>query len=282
MKFFFVGNRQFVLDEMIKLGANIVKTCVIANTHLERDIIKKGLEYTVISSKNQLLEEINNTDFDIFLSNGCPYILPISKLKPSRYVNIHPSYLPDLRGADPTLGSILFQRDTGATCHIMNDKIDAGDIISQVKIPFTEDVDVSLMYQLSFIAEKEAFRLAFKNNFKPVCTQSETSNLIYYSRSSEDNIINFDEPTSKLQRRIRSFSNKSQGCLLKHKDKTYKFHQIELLSNPYLFKYAANFSERQVIFNYEGCIIFKHQGSIILLRSLTDDVSNITPFTTID
>ena len=48
-------------------------------------------------------------------------------MKKKKYVNIHPSFLPDLRGIDPVLGSILFKRDAGATCHIMSEKIDAGD-----------------------------------------------------------------------------------------------------------------------------------------------------------
>ena len=58
----------------------------------------------------------------------------------------------------------MFSRDCGATCHHINEVIDGGDIISS-KIPFSKDLDVSLMYQLSFIAEKEVFHEAFKANF---------------------------------------------------------------------------------------------------------------------
>ena len=70
-----------------------------------------------------------------------------------------------MRGIDPVLGSILFKRDAGATCHIMSEKIDAGDIISQLKIPYSNDLDASLLYQLSFIAEKKVFHMALQKNF---------------------------------------------------------------------------------------------------------------------
>ena len=91
--------------------------------------------------------------------------MPINKIKKGRYTNIHPSYLPDLKGIDPVLGSIKFSRDGGATCHEINERIDDGPIISRIKIPFTKDLDVTVLYQLSFVAEKEVFNEAFKNNF---------------------------------------------------------------------------------------------------------------------
>ena len=147
---------------------------------------KKQIPYQVIHSKKVLIEEINKTDFNILVSNGCRYILPVSKLPNKKYINFHPSCLPDLKGIDPAIGAILFQRDGGATCHIMNDNIDAGDIISQVKIPYTKDIDVCLMYQLSFIAEKKCFHLAYARNFEPLKAQEADDNAIYYSRTQED------------------------------------------------------------------------------------------------
>ena len=78
-KFLFVGNRKFVLEEMIKLNLD-VDILVIKNTHLEDDLLK-NYKHTIISSKEELLNYINKKDFDIFLSNGCPFILPIKHLK---------------------------------------------------------------------------------------------------------------------------------------------------------------------------------------------------------
>ena len=164
MKFVFVGNRKFVLEEMIKIGLNL-DIIVIKNTHLQSESLLNKLDFSIISSKAELLHKLESINFDVLISNGCPFILPVSTMKKKKYVNIHPSFLPDLRGIDPVLGSILFKRDAGATCHIMSEKIDAGDIISQLRIPYSNDLDASLLYQLSFIAEKKFFIWHFKKIF---------------------------------------------------------------------------------------------------------------------
>lgn len=53
---------------------------------------------------------------------------------------------------------LLFDRSCGATCHIMDDNIDTGDIISRVKIPTTPDIEAGILYQLCFKAEVEVFK----------------------------------------------------------------------------------------------------------------------------
>ena len=64
----------------------------------------------------------------------------------------------------------------------MDDTIDGGPIISRVKIPFSKDLDVSLMYQLSFLAEKKVFHESFKENFVAKINHEE-GDWIYYSRN---------------------------------------------------------------------------------------------------
>ena len=74
--------------------------------------------------------------------------------------------MPDLRGKSPINGAILYERKAGVTCHYMNDNIDDGDIISQIPIDYSEDLDAGLLYQLSFSAEGDVFEMAYKNSFK--------------------------------------------------------------------------------------------------------------------
>ena len=80
LKYIFVGNRKFVLEEMLMLTLDL-QVLVVKNTHLEKDQILKKVNHKIIQSKDELIEYINNNEFDILLSNGCPFILPISKLK---------------------------------------------------------------------------------------------------------------------------------------------------------------------------------------------------------
>ena len=133
-RFVFAGNRFYVLEEMLAEGLDLVQILAVENSYLQRVLTKKGIEFTVIESKKHLVSVLAETAFDIFLANGCPFILPISRLSDGRktFLNVHPSPLPDLRGTDPVPGSLLHGRDSGATCHVMDDGVDTGPIIARV------------------------------------------------------------------------------------------------------------------------------------------------------
>ena len=71
MKFVFVGNRKFVLEEMIKIGLNL-DIIVIKNTHLQSESLLNNLDFSIISSKAELLHKLESINFDVLISNGCP------------------------------------------------------------------------------------------------------------------------------------------------------------------------------------------------------------------
>lgn len=77
-------------------------------------------------------------NYDFCVSYGYRHILrqPILDLFPDRIVNLHISYLPLNRGADPNLWSLLSQTTSGVTVHHMDAGVDTGDIIAQREVPF--------------------------------------------------------------------------------------------------------------------------------------------------
>lgn len=266
-RFIFVGNRRFVLQEMQRAGIHLVSVIAIAGTHLARDL-ERGevdglLDYSTVHSKAELLNLLAHSQFDVLVSNGCPYILPVSQLPSACYVNIHPSCLPDLRGVDPVIGSVLYARDAGATCHVMDDGIDTGPIISQVRIPYTEDLDVTTLYQLSFVAEQRAFREALEKDFIQQYPQVSGSNDIYFRRSPEDRIITFRESNEFLLRKIRAFNNRSQGCEFRVNGGMFRVYEATRMHNPFLTEILNETNEGVVAFSYENTVIFRKDGEIL-------------------
>jgi methionyl-tRNA formyltransferase len=152
----------------------------------------------------------------------------------------------------------------------MNDAIDSGDIISRVKIPYTDDLDISLLYQLSFIAEKQAFTAALHQNFIPNFRQEE-GDFVYFSRKTEDRILLKSDSIDTWLRKIKAFANRNQGCLMEIGGVDYCFHQMELLNNPFLAAYAANFDNGVIVLSYENSVIFKKEDCLILLRSFSKE-----------
>ena len=73
---------------------------------------------------------------DFIVSFGYRHILPLGVLQCylKRAINIHISYLPWNRGADPNLWSFLEDTPKGVSIHYLTEKIDAGDILCQEEI----------------------------------------------------------------------------------------------------------------------------------------------------
>ena len=85
-------------------------------------------------TKKVVLDDIK--DFDIVKSYGYKYIIKkdIIKYFYKKIINLHISYLPYNRGADPNLWSILDNTPSGVTIHYMDETLDTGDILCQKKV----------------------------------------------------------------------------------------------------------------------------------------------------
>lgn len=165
-KVIFIGNRVNVfLEAYAEPTWGITKVFAVAESYLAKYLtsVKKPFTEFKFSDRKQVIDEIQSQDFDILVSNGCPFILPITELSHSGrlFLNTHPSLLPALKGPTPINGLFLFNHKYfGATTHYMSDDVDAGKIIAQVKHPLTDDLDLGLAYRLSFLLEGDAFRQA--------------------------------------------------------------------------------------------------------------------------
>ena len=75
--------------------------------------------------------------FDLTVSYTYRYILTqeIIEALNNNVVNIHNSYLPWNRGADPNIWSLLENTPRGVTLHYIDSQLDHGDIIAQVLVP---------------------------------------------------------------------------------------------------------------------------------------------------
>lgn len=280
-KYVFAGNRFFVLEKMLELNLPMVKIFALNDSVLVKELERRNISYEVIPPRREFVEILKALDFDILVTNGCPVILPITELTSRNnklFVNVHPSFLPDLRGSDPVPGALLHGRMSGATCFVMDDKIDTGNIIAQIPIEMTDDLECGLLYQLSFIAEPEVFFLAFQRDFRPICAQTSSLDDIYYTRKESDLEINFQEDVEAICRRIRAFNSRSQGAYFFYKGSKIIVRDCEIVRNPFLFNHFSAAEENQVILNYEMKIILK-KGSIFLkLKQITaDDISHIRP-----
>ncbi len=81
---------------------------------------------------------LERMDVKFAVSHGYRHIIkfPILRLLPDRVINLHISYLPWNRGADPNLWSFLEDTPKGVTIHYIDEGIDTGDVIAQQEVSF--------------------------------------------------------------------------------------------------------------------------------------------------
>lgn len=277
-KYVFVGNRFYVLDKMRNLGCNFERIFVVKDSFLEKELIKREQEYTLLPKKEDFIRQLAELDFDILISNGCPYILPISTLQKAnqKYINIHPSLLPDLKGKHPINGAILYERKHGVTCHYMDDGIDTGSIISQIEIPITEEMDLDLLYQISFRMEGEVFAKAYRNGFAKIGEQRGKIEAIYYSRKEEDRWLRETDSVKTLMRKIRAFASPGLYARFEIGAKIYEVTDAAIIINKVISDMYQNVVENTFLIVTNKKVLVKFKGELVWLT--LQDTAGINEF----
>ena len=148
-----------------KLGKDCMETLIeqgyqikYVMTHKENekdsvDILAQnsGIEYSYIDARkkmDKLFEIIKNIKPDFLISVNYRYIIPKEIYNLADYaINIHGSLLPKYRGRTPHVWSIINgENESGITCHLIEETVDTGDIISQIVIPIeSNDTGYSIL-----------------------------------------------------------------------------------------------------------------------------------------
>ena len=86
---------------------------------------------------------------DLIVTAAFGQILPNEILEAPKYgcINVHASLLPELRGGAPIHYAIMQGKEkTGITIMYMVEKLDAGDILTQVEVAIEEEDNVGTLH----------------------------------------------------------------------------------------------------------------------------------------
>lgn len=86
---------------------------------------------------------LKNNSIDFIISYRYRHIISkdVIQFLENKIINLHISYLPWNRGADPNLWSFLENTPKGVTIHFINEGIDTGDIIIQKQVLFNSTAE---------------------------------------------------------------------------------------------------------------------------------------------
>ena len=136
------------LDGLVASGINIVGIVGPMKNHPTFASFKqyvKGLNLNFIDydslAGDEFIAKIKSLNADLAVVCSFNYKVPkvfLDSVKDG-FVNVHPSLLPNYRGANPYSAVLINnESETGVTLHFMDEGFDTGDIISQAKFPISQ------------------------------------------------------------------------------------------------------------------------------------------------
>lgn len=158
------------------------------------------------------IQHVLNWNPDIIVTAAYGQIIPVEILEAPKYkaVNVHASLLPKYRGAAPIHQSIIKgEKETGITIMYMVKELDAGDILSQAKVPIEATDNVGTLHdKLSIVGAKllvETLEAIANDTIIPI-KQDEL--LVTFARTlkRDDELINWDMTNIQVYDQIRGLN----------------------------------------------------------------------------
>lgn len=171
--------------------------------------LKHNLDVFQPENLKKSYEKIFDYEIDLIITAAYGQILPNELLEYPEFgsINVHASLLPELRGGAPIHYSILQgKKETGITIMYMVEKLDAGNIISQKKIPIEQTDHVGDLHDklsevgASLLIETLPNIFAKTNNS---IEQDESQATFAPNISRELEKINWQEPSETVYNHIR-------------------------------------------------------------------------------
>lgn len=157
-------------------------------------------------------EKVLALEPDLIVTAAFGQIVPNEILEAPKYgcINVHASLLPELRGGAPIHYSIMQGKEkTGITIMYMVEKLDAGDILTQVEVEITErETTGSLFDKLSVAGAhllSETVPLLIQGKLKPI-KQNEEEATFAYNIKREQEKIDWTKTGEEIYNHIRGLN----------------------------------------------------------------------------
>ncbi|KIQ95842.1 Methionyl-tRNA formyltransferase [Anoxybacillus thermarum] len=211
MNIVFMGTPDFavpILEQLIKDGYNVVSVVTQPDKpkgrkqQLTPPPVKVTaqsynipvLQPTKIREKDQY-EQVIALQPDLIVTAAFGQILPKPLLEAPKHgcINVHASLLPELRGGAPIHYAILQGKEkTGITIMYMVEKLDAGDILTQVEVPIDERDTVGTLHdKLSEAGAKllsETLPKLLRGDITPIKQDDEQATFAYNIKPEQERI----------------------------------------------------------------------------------------------
>lgn len=204
---------------------------------------------------------------DVIVVMAYGQILPRAVLEIPRVacLNLHASLLPRHRGAAPVQAAIATgDRESGVTVMYMDEGLDTGDILLQSRLEIAQDeTGGSLHDRLAQIAP-EAFQAALtqlERESAPRIPQDSSAATYAPKLEREDGRIDWSEPASVIERKIRAF-NPWPGAFTLLRDAAGRHRKLKIFSARVVT--AAKTAPGEILRSDGSIVIAANDGALSL------------------
>ncbi|XMB66842.1 methionyl-tRNA formyltransferase [Mycoplasmatota bacterium zrk1] len=226
MKIVFMGTPDFSVEILQKLidnfDVNLVVTQPDKKVGRKREIKFSPIKELANENDLKVFQPINikddyqtilNEEPDLIVTAAYGQFIPEKVLNYPKYgsINVHASLLPKFRGGSPIHRAITTGEEyTGVTIMYMVRKMDAGDILSQVKVKIEEnDTCASMHDKLSKVGAKLIIStiLDLVNGKITPLSQDESKVTYAYNITRDEEKINWNLTSQEIHNHIRGFDS---------------------------------------------------------------------------
>jgi methionyl-tRNA formyltransferase len=207
---------QYKIDAVITSeGREIIKRGQQVEQNLIKKLAKK-LKLPIITIKtlkdDKVIQTIKKLKPELGVVSDFGFIIPKEVINIPKYgiLNVHPSLLPEFRGPTPIQSAILSgAKNTGVTIILINEKVDAGQIISRARVKLKQTENYQILSQhLSEIGAAlllNSIPYYITHELKP---KNQNNNKATYTKmiNKDDGEVGSSTPEIEVERKIRAFS----------------------------------------------------------------------------
>ena len=224
LKVIFMGTPEFSLPVLEGLNSKynvVMVVCqpdkpsnrgVVQYSPVKDFAIKNNIKvFQPVNVKNEY-HEILSEKPDLIVTCAYGQIIPKEILDYPKYgcINVHASLLPKLRGGAPIHRAIIEgHKETGITIMKMKEKMDAGDIISQVKTEILDDDTVGTLHDKLRVLARDLLLSTIPNIISGninLVRQNEEEATFAWNIKREDEKIDFSKTTREIYNQIRGLN----------------------------------------------------------------------------
>lgn len=207
------------LDGLNMSGVNIVGVVGPKDDHptylnFQRFVKSRNLNFIEYETLDDFMfiKQIKNLNADIAVVCSFNYKVPKVLLEAVKdgFINVHPSLLPQYRGANPYSAVIINdEKDTGVTLHFMDEAFDTGDIISQKRFSLSKIETMGTLFnRLNVLALDMLLETLETYETTPLSRQKQSEGDFKRGKgmSNEDIVISYEQPASAIESLIRALN----------------------------------------------------------------------------